>query len=168
MRIFPSKQSDQAPPDKPKVLNPVLVEMDIPLFYMTERGPIPWQHKVFCGRAFAESVLKIINQIMKDRGKGIVHIGFYNPRKARKKDGTPIVPTRWSNHAYGEAVDFKGVSTGGDIDSFVSIRDMKVSMADELNLLKSSCQAAIVALGRKPEIVDEGDWLHIGIWPLTT
>ncbi len=98
MRIFPSKQSDLPPPDKPQVLNPVLVEMDIPLFYMTERGPIPWQHKIFCGRAFADSVLRPINQILKDSGKGMVHIGFYNPRQARKRDGTPIIPTSITTH----------------------------------------------------------------------
>lgn len=165
MRIYPSKQSDLPPADKPRVLNPVLVEMDIPLFYMTERGPVPWQHKVFCGRAFAETVLKAINQLFRERGLGMVHIGFYNPRKARRKDGTPIVPARWSNHAYGEAVDFKGVTRGGSADEFVSIRQMKTSMTEELTLLKSGCEAAIVALGRKPEIVDEGDWLHIGLWP---
>jgi len=165
MRVFPSKQSTLPPPDKPLVLNPVLVEMDVPMFYMTERGPTPWDHKVFCGKAFADTVLKQLNQLLKEKNQALVHIGFYNPRKARKKDGTPIIPERWSNHAYAEAVDFKGVILNGDVDSFVSIKNMKASMPDQLALIKASCESAIVAIRRKAEIVDEGDWLHIGLWP---
>lgn len=165
MRITPTRQSTLPPPDKPLVASPVLVQMDIPLFYMTERGPIPWAHKIFCGKSFAETVLKEMNAILLSTSFGLVHIGFYNPRKARKRDGTPIVPTRWSNHAYGEAMDFKGITTEATGKSLVSIVQMKISHPDLLASIKSRTSQSIIGHGRKPEVVDEGDWLHIGIWP---
>lgn len=165
MRIYPSKQSDLPPPDKPLVINPVLVEMDIPLFYMTERGPVPWAHKIFCGKAFADTVLKELNTLFIEHSVGLVHIGFYNPRKARHKDGSPIVPTRWSNHAYGEAVDFKGITTDATGDSFLGIAAMKQKQPNLLSAINQRVSQAIVSYGRRAEIVDEGDWLHIGLWP---
>jgi hypothetical protein len=165
MKTEPTMQSTLPPPDKPKVENPVLVAMDVPMFYMTERGPTPWDHKVFCGKAFADTVLAELNDILGKAGLGLVHLGFYNPRQARHKDGTPIVPARWSNHAFGEAVDFKGVIRGGNPDDFLDIAAMKASLSTVLRDIENRCADAIKRIDRKPEIVDEGGWLHIGLWP---
>ncbi|MEM7121812.1 MAG: hypothetical protein AAF563_11080 [Pseudomonadota bacterium] len=165
MIVEPTTQSTSPPSDKPLVESPVLVGMDVPLFYMTERGPVTWEHKVFCGRAFADTVLTEMNDIMKVAELGLVHLGFYNPRKARRRDGTPISPERWSNHAFGEAVDFKGIVQTDDTDNFLDIAAMKTSAPDVLKNMSERCANAIEAIGRKPEIVDEGSWLHIGIWP---
>ena len=165
MKIEPTTQSTLPPPDKPLVNSPVLVELDVPLFYMTERGPIPWAHKVFCGKTFADTVLTEVNAVLQAGGLGLVHLGFYNPRQARRKDGTPIVPARWSNHAYGEAVDFKGVVRGANPDDFLDIAAMKAGLSAVLADIENRCASAIKAIDRKPEIVDEGGWLHIGIWP---
>jgi hypothetical protein len=165
MEIQASVQSDSPPPDKPLVENPVKVKMDVTVYYQTERGPTLSNSRIFCGKAFADTVLTEINAIMQEHGLGLVHLGFYNPRKARKKDGTPIVPTRWSNHAYGEAMDFKGVVRGNDPDNFADIAAMKQQLPEILQRIQTRCAAAIEAAGRRPEIVDEGGWFHIGLWP---
>jgi hypothetical protein len=165
MDIKASTQSPDGPPDKPQVENPVKVTLDVPVYYMTERGPLLSKRAIFCGKAFADTALKELNMILGAANCGLLHLGFYNPRKARKKDGTPIVPTRWSNHAYGEAVDFKGVVRNNDPDDFLDIAGMKQKAPDLLDKIQTRCAAAIVAAGRRPEIVDEGGWFHIGIWP---
>ena len=139
--------------------------MDVPMYYMTERGPIPWNHRVYCGRAFADTVLRQVNRTLAEGRLAMVHIGVYNPREARRKDGTLIQPVRWSNHAYGEAMDFKGVMVANGAGNFLTVRDMRRQIPDLLDTLVSRCHSAITAQRRKPEIVDEGDWLHVGIWP---
>ncbi|MBD9358619.1 hypothetical protein [Methylomonas albis] len=165
MQIQATDQSHDGPSNKPQVDTPVLAKLDIPLFYATERGPIPWQHSVFCGKAFAETVLTECEKLFQDNNYGLVHIGVYNPRQARHKDGTPIIPIRWSNHAYGEAMDFKGVYTDNGNGEFLGIARMKAEIPGFLNSLHTACETAVTAINRKPEIVDEGDWLHLGIWP---
>jgi hypothetical protein len=167
MEIKASTQSTDGPPDKPQVANPVKVTLDVPVYYMTERGPLLSKRAIFCGKAFADTALKELNTILGEAQCGLLHLGFYNPRKARKADGTPIVPARWSNHAYGEAVDFKGVVRNNDPDDFLDIAGMKAKAPDLLAKIQSRCAAAIEAAGRRPEIVDEGGWVHIGIWPKT-
>ena len=166
MQIVPTGQSSLPPPDKPLVQDPVKVTMDIPLFYVTERGLIPWQHSIFCSRAFADTVLQVMNVTLGALGLGMGHIGFYAPRQAKKKDGSLIQPVRWSNHAYGEAVDWKGIMTAnGEFRGVDIIHD---AAAMDLTLLREiwgKCGAAIMAIGRKPEIVSEGSWIHIGLWP---
>jgi len=161
-----SNQPNWGPPEKPPIQNPVKVAMDIPLFYATERGPTSWNHSVVCGEAFADTVLKECERIFQEQNLALVHIGFYNPRKARRKDGTIIQPTRWSNHAYGEAVDFKGVITNSGEGEFLGIADMESTMPETLKEIVESCEKAIIDAGREPEIVHEGDWYHIGLWPL--
>ncbi len=91
--------------------------------------------------------------------------GFITHAQARRKDGTLIQPVRWSNHAYGEAVDFKGVVTENGAGEFLGIAEMKEQCPDKLDFLIDACNQAIIAIQRKPEIVDEGDWCHIGLWP---
>jgi hypothetical protein len=167
MEIKASTQSVDGPPDKPEVENPVKVTLDVPVYYMTERGPLLSKRAIFCGKAFADTVLTELNAILSEAQCGLLHLGFYNPRKARKKDGTPIVPTRWSNHAYGEAVDFKGVVRSSDPDDFLDIAGMKQDAPDLLAKIQARCAAAIEAAGRRAEIVDEGGWIHVGIWPRT-
>jgi hypothetical protein len=165
MHIETTKQPTDGPANKPTVVNPVLVTMDIPLFYATERDPVPWHHSIFCGKAFADTVLVECEKLLKEEGSALVHLGVYNPRQARHKDGTPIVPPRWSNHAYGEAMDFRGIITDNGNGHFLGISDLKKQKPNFLNELTSACKAAIIALHRKEEIVDEGGWLHMGLWP---
>ena len=169
MIIAPARQSTLPPPDKPLVENPVKVTMDIPLFYATERGPVAWDHTVFCSEAFAKTVLQTVTDLLLPQGLGLVHIGFYNPRMARKKGGTLIEPIRWSNHAYGEAMDFKGVMTeGGEFLSLDYVGKGAPVMDKELfKEIWQGCAEAIRAIDRTPEIVSEGAWVHIGIWPKT-
>lgn len=165
MEIKASAQSVDGPPDKPAVENPVKVTLDVPVYYMTERGPLLSKRAIFCGKAFADTVLRELNAILAAANCGLLHLGVYNPRQARKKDGTPIVPVRWSNHAYGEAVDFKGVVRNNDPDDYLDVAGMRNRASDLLASIQAKCSAAIEAAGRRPEIVDEGGWVHIGIWP---
>jgi hypothetical protein len=165
MTIEPTQQPSDGPADKPIVKNPVRVTMDLPLFYATERGPVAWNHSIFCGKAFADTVLKQCSEILTEYNYALVHLGVYNPRQARHKDGSLIQPPRWSNHAYAEAMDFKGVITDGGEGTFLDIAAMKSTCPDKLQRLLDACHDSIVALGRKPEIVDERGWYHIGLWP---
>jgi len=166
MLITSTGQSSLPPPDKPLVEDPVKVTMDIPLFYVTERGPTPWPHSIFCSRVFAETVLKAMNDLLFLKHMGMVHIGFYNPRQARKKDGSLIEPVRWSNHAYGEAMDWKGVMTAAAVFQGVDVvHDTTAMDRALLQEIWNRCSAAILAIGRRPEIVNEGAWIHIGLWP---
>lgn len=166
MRIVTAGQSTLPPPDKPMVKDPVRVYMDIPLYYATERGPAPWDHPIFCAEAFAKTVLEVINTVFFDYGVGFVHIGFYNPRKARRRNGAPIEPARWSNHAYGEAVDWKGVVTqAGDFVGVDLLEDAPHIESPFFRKIWTDCAEVIRGIGRDPEIVNEGSWVHIGIWP---
>ena len=165
MEIKASTQSTDGPPDKPAVENPVKVTLDVPIYYMTERGPLLSKRAIFCGKAFADTVLKELNAILSEEKCGLLHLGFYNPRKARKANGQPIVPARWSNHAYGEAVDFKGVVRNNDPDDFLDIAGLKQKAPELLAKIQARCAAAIEAAGRKAEVVDEDGWIHIGLWP---
>lgn len=153
----------QGPDNKPQIHDPVLVTMDRPVYYVTERGPTVSTHPLFCGRAFAVSVLDVMRDQLEASGWSIAHVGIYNPRQARHKDGSLIKPARWSNHAYAEAMDFKGLV--GANGKLVSIADMKQKFPEVLERLKEGCEKAIAALGRRAEIVDEGGWMHIGLWP---
>lgn len=165
MQITATGQSTRGPADKPAVANPVEVTLDIPVFYMSDRGPVVSTHPIFCGRAFADTVLTQVNTLLQGNGLGLVHLGVYNPRKARRADGSPIVPERWSNHAFGEAMDFKGVTQGDNPDQFTDVRRMATQMTQLLQQLRSNCDTAITGIRRRPEIVDEVNWLHVGIWP---
>lgn len=165
MVVKPGVRPGNGPPGKPVISDPVNVTMDIPLYYATERGPVVWNHSIFCGRAFANTVLKQCSTILAEYNFALVHLGVYNPRKARHRDGTDIVPVRWSNHAYAEAMDFKGVITEGGEGKFLDIVAMKKQCPEALNKLTDSCRNSIEEIGRKPEIVDEVSWLHIGLWP---
>jgi len=159
VRIVSTHQLDVPPKDKPLVEEPVKAHMDIPLYYMTERGPTPWNHSIFCAKVFAETILLTLNRLLSDSGLGMVHLGVYNPRMARKRDGTPITPKRWSNHSYGLAVDFKGV-----VDEYGKFEDIRGMDKFLLSKIEAECRGAVGKWGRKWEIVDEGDWLHLGIW----
>ena len=160
-KITNTGQSTLPPLSKPNVVEPVVVRMTVPLYYCTERGPEPWDHSVFCARLFAETVLTTLDKVLAEHNASMVHIGVYNPRMARKKNGKPLDPPRWSNHAYGSAIDFKGVIID---NKFTPIPVMKKTHIELLNTIKNECSNAITKTNHKPEIVDEGDWIHIGIW----
>lgn len=159
-----TKAQQPAGADAPIVHDPVYVTMDRPVYYVTERGPTLSVHPIFCGLAFATTVLDVMQNTVEAAGWSIAHVGVYNPRPARHKDGSLIKPKRWSNHAYAEAMDFKGVV--GANGKLVTIAEMKQRHPELLKKLLDSCAKAIAALGRRAEIVDEGGWIHIGLWPV--
>lgn len=167
MRIISTRLRTDIPSGAPVLQDPVSVELDVPVYYVSERGPIRMFGPQYCERVFATSVLRTLNTILRDRNLGLAHLGIYNARKARRADGTAIVPSRWSNHAYGCAMDFKGVVLPGDEPKLL---DLKTMMQDAgyralLNDASAQCAASIVNAQRRPEIVDEGGWVHLGIWP---
>jgi hypothetical protein len=166
MIIKPTGQSTLPVPGKPLVIDPVKVYMDIPLFYATERGPVPWDHPIFCAKVFAETVLQVQNDILLAEQMGLVHIGFYYPRPARRRDGTPIEPERWSNHSYGLAEDWKGIVTkNGEFLGVDLLHGNPAVPTDLFMRIWNGCAEAIRKAGRRPEIINEGSWVHIGIWP---
>lgn len=163
MIISNSPQHPSRPAEAPLVANPVLVRMDRPVYYVTERGPTLASSPIFCGQAFADTVLKAMHDVLETAGWSIAHIGVYNPRLARKASGAPIIPKRWSNHAYGEAMDFKGIITPKG--NLIDIRQMREQHGPLLQNLLSVCQIRTNKARRRAEIVDEGGWYHIGLWP---
>lgn len=167
MKITPAKRRTDIPAGAPVLRDPVNVVLDVPVFYVNERGPIRVFGPQYCERIFATTVLKTINSILSEKNLGLAHLGIYNPRKARRANGEPILPPRWSNHAYACAMDFKGVVLPGDVPVLLDIKAMKAD-AHYLALLNDAsarCKESITAINRKPEIVDEGGWIHVGIWP---
>lgn len=165
MRIRRTTQPGGGPEWKPLVKTPVVVTLDVLVFYCTERGPVPSLRGIMCGKVFAATVLTEMNRILGGYGFALVHIGVYVPRRARKADGTLIRPARWSNHAYGEAMDFKGIITERGEGKFLDIAAMKRGCPKKLREILEACESAICARNRRPEIVDEGGWIHIGLWP---
>lgn len=167
MRITSTRLRTDIPAGVPVLQDPVNVELDVPVYYVNERGPIRVFGPQYCERIFANTVLKTLNSILNERNLGLAHLGIYNARMARHANGTPILPARWSNHAYGCAMDFKGVVLPG-LDP--KLLDVKTMLNDPqykplLNEAQAQCRASIVNIQRRPEIVDEGGWVHVGIWP---
>lgn len=165
MKITPTTQSAR-PPGRPDIHKPVNVTLGVPLFYLQAKGhPVPWDHDIFCSDDYAVHVLALLNHWAQMHSFALVHLGFTVVRKARKRDGTPITPERWSNHSYGLAMDFAGIITNLGQGRYLDIDGMKdgcpAKLADLLKLIRSS----ILSEGRKPEIVDENDWIHLGIYP---
>ena len=167
MKITPATRRSDIPAGAPVLQDPVNVVLDVPVYYVNERGPIRMYSAQYCERIFATSVLKTMNAILRDRNLGLAHLGIYNARMARHADGRPILPERWSNHSYGCAMDFKGVVLPGDEPVLLAISALKQDPAYKVLLTdaEAQCRASIVNTKRKPEIVDEGGWVHIGIWP---
>lgn len=163
LRAVPAEQRGGGKDGAPQVVQPVNVSLSLPVYYVTERGPIESHRPIYCGRAFADTVLAAFEGVLAGTGWGVAHVGVYFARHARHKDGSLIKPARWSNHAYGEAWDFKGLVTAQG--HLIGIRQMRQEQPDTLEGLLKACERAIVQAGRKPEIVDEGGWVHIGLWP---
>lgn len=165
MKISPTVQAS-TPPGRPDVYRPVKASLGVPLYYLRAKGEtVEWKHSVFCSETFAETVLVLLEEWARKHRFAIVHLGFYAARQARKRNGQPIMPPRWSNHAYGEAVDFAGIITDNGQGQYLNLDAMKDGCPAKLAELKRLCLNAISSEGREPEIVDEGEWLHVGIFP---
>lgn len=152
---FPAK-----PKSAPRVVDSVWVTFGVPAFYTGGSEPEP-AGRVFCARAFATAVLAPLEAWATKYGFGLCHLGCYVPRQARKADGTPIKPVRWSNHAHGTGLDWSGILTDG---RHLGIPEMKAGCPAKLKELLEVIEHSIRSKGRRPEIVDEGGWIHLGIW----
>jgi hypothetical protein len=149
----------RAEPGAPILRDPVEVTLSVPVYYDDGKDLILSKSKIFCERVFANTVLKVLDAMALEKQYGVVHVGVYNARKARRKDGTEIKPTRWSNHAYGLAIDFKGWRTKDG--EYLKVSADKTMAGEVIDRVRVSVEAA----KRKPETVDEGGWAHLGIWP---
>lgn len=147
----------------PPVLYPVNATMDAHLFYNTERGPVIWPHPIFCSLLFSQLVLSPLDVFLVKNNYALVHIGIFNPRPARHVDGSLIKPVRWSNHAYGKAMDFKGIITDNGAGEFIEYKKLK-STNNPIIAVINDIREDIVKAHYQPEIVDEHSWLHIGIF----
>lgn len=158
MIITPCKQPAGYPKGKPLIVDPVYAELIIPLFYTGW----PWLHPFLCSCTFARTVLQSMEDILLSVGCGLDHLGCYVARKARDRHGNELVPERWSNHAYGEAMDWRGITRNGIA---ITVNEMKEKETALLDKVINGVTEAITKTGRKPEIVDEGGWIHVGLWP---
>lgn len=154
--------TNNAKSEYPQLTDPVNALFNCRIFYATDEGIIDGGRRFFCERIFAITVLSEIENWCLKYGFGMVHIGSYNPRYARHKNGTEIKPRRWSNHAYGLAIDFKGIKDNNG--RFISFENMQLQCPAKLNELIGNIKHAIAGKNRRAEIVDEGQWVHIGIW----
>lgn len=150
----------------PKLMEPVNAEMSVEVkYYAGENDLRDWLRPFYCERVFANTILRSIGTWCVKWGfKGFVHIGCYNARKARHLDGTLIKPTRWSNHAYGLAVDFKGILD--EHGNFVTFKELRDNAPMKWNELLNNIKTAIEGLGNTMEVKDEGNglYIHLGIW----
>lgn len=154
-------QQPARPAGAPQIPSPCRAELAVKVSYYDGSTLTPTP-KLLCGQVFADTVLLAMERWAKRYGFGIVHLGVWNARKARHKDGTPILPERWSAHSYGTAIDWAGiVDTNGQR---LGITAMRSGCPAKLAELVSSCREAIERAGRKVELVDEGAWIHVGIW----
>lgn len=157
-----SPQPMWGPEDKPLIPEPCVCRLDVPVAYLGANGTIPSTRGITCDRDFARIVLGEMERWALRYGFGIVHLGVYNPRKAQKKNGQIIKPERWSNHSYGTAIDFAGITTREG--EFLGIGDMQDGCPAKLAELKDRVAHAMIQSSRRAEIVDEGGWIHLGIW----
>jgi hypothetical protein len=104
---------------------------------------------------FADVILKTIENHCVEHNLGLVHIGVYNPRPARKKDGTNFIPLRWSEHAFGNAIDLKGFTQNGKL----IYADKEPHFKDLLKKIVDMCASKKVTLS----VVNETNWYHIGL-----
>ena len=155
MKITATAQSGIDPANKPMVNFPVSVLADMPVYYSEDKGLTLVKSGIFCSRLFADTVLKVINDHCVEHNLGLVHIGVYNPRPARKKDGTNFIPLRWSEHAYGNAIDLKGFAQSGKL----IYTDKEPHFKDLLKKIVDMCASKKVTLS----VVNETNWYHIGL-----
>ena len=164
MKITTTGQPAMRPANAPLMKNPCTVKLDVPVFYNTERGPIPSNGGIVCSSDFAKTVLAALETWAKTYHFGIVHIGCYNPRMARNMNGTPILPARWSNHAFGTAIDFAGVLVGGSL-VIVRTGELETGAAKKWAELITAVTTSITHAGYRPEVVREGGiWEHLGFY----
>lgn len=153
-------------PDAPRIKDPVLVTLDVPVFYVTERGLVPSLRGIVCARKFATTVLANLERQALQYGFGIAHVGVFYSRPARGRDGRTLVPKRWSNHAHGTAVDFKGYVQHPDSEDpeYYDLPALKRGAPAKYAELLRTTRHAMTSAGLRPEIVDEGGWLHLGFY----
>jgi len=168
MKVEPTTQRDKLA-GAPDVFDPVNVTMDVDVYYTGDGYPVKVKSPIYCARSFADTVLQCIEDWCATYSFRPCHLGVYNPRMARRVNGTLIVPHRWSNHAYGAAIDFAGVLTTDSPDDYMNIIDMlnDDNYRDIAQELIDNCEVAIEDAGRRIEIVNEGSgtWMHIGMRP---
>jgi hypothetical protein len=155
--------ANQPKKENPQFDDPVNATLDCHVYVATDDGVMEGNRKIYCDRVFAVTVLKPLEAWCLKYGFGIIHIGVYYPRPARNFSGQEIKPRRWSNHAYGLAIDFKGVrdNNGKNIYMDKLLSESPAKMKELLININN----AIKEKGRKPELVNERScWYHLGVW----
>jgi hypothetical protein len=169
VKITPSAQPTCPPANKPKITEPVTAKLEVPVYYNTERGPVPSNNKLFAAEVLAETVLAELEQWAKKYHFALVHIGLYNPRPARTASGAPILKNgkpRWSGHAYALGIDFKGIITENGDGDFLDTNALADGAPKKFQELLHNVRTAIAAKHREAEIVKEPSWYHLGLKPV--
>lgn len=152
--------------ESPAVDDPVIATFDpgVNLYYLSARGPVDCADTLVCSRLFARTVLTTFERWATRHHFGLVHLGCLVQRFARHADGTLILDAhgqpRWSGHAEGTAKDWAGIITAeGD---FLTPQQLRAGAPAKYQALLAQLRGAIIAGGRRPEIVDEPHWVHVG------
>lgn len=167
MKITPFKGKLEYAPNAPHIIDPVVVTLDVSVYYVTERGLVSSNRGIVVSRVFAETVLAAQEEEAKQYGFGIAHVGFFVSRPARDRQGRDFLPLRWSNHAKGCGEDFKGyvVTDAEGQPKLVGIQELKRTAPAKFTGLLKAVRAKLKARGLREEIVDEGTWVHLGLYP---
>lgn len=166
MRIIRTGQDRGRPPGIPPIIDPVKVTLDCEVFYDTGNGLKSLTGKpIFCEWRFATTVLTALEQKCMKYGYGLVHVGVYAPRFARRPNGKPILvggKPRVSGHN-GRAIDWKGLvlPTG----QYMDMLDLRANSPVMLKEITDYCRHLMKAARLRPEIVVEPSWLHCGYYP---
>ena len=163
MKLTSISQPAGGPAGKPKLLSPVSAVLQSSVHYMTENGPVPSVRGIVCARTFAEVILGTMDTWALQYDFGLVHLGVYNPRTKRHRDGTDILVHGhkvWSNHAFGEAIDFRGILSDG---VFYGVDRAEQDFPKKWHELLQQLNAAMAAKGLPKEFIPEGRWQHFGI-----
>jgi len=162
MKVEIAKVHPGKPLAAPRVVKPVWCYLESRVYYVGGSGRDETR-SLYCAEAFARLVLGPMDEWAKRHGFGLLHLGCYAPRQARKANGQIIKPARWSTHSYGLGIDWAGIVDGRS--QVIRTPAMRTACPAKLQELVEAVRASIAAGGRRAEIVEEPTWWHLGIWP---
>lgn len=165
MKIIATGQPPGGLPNKPVLVQPVQIVLDVPVYYRGSGHLQPMAAPITCDRAHAELIYAPLNAWAVKYHFAVVHLGTYYARPARHPNGTDILlhgKPRWSGHAYG-AIDWTGVIASNG--QFYDTNALAAQAPAKLSELLTDLERAIKAAKRTAEIVHEPHWYHLGLVP---
>jgi len=145
-------------PSLPEIQDCVRVRFSLPstlLYYDGNRKhAADWP----CDREFAKIILQPLEDWALEHGFEILHLGIHCFRNTRTAGGA--IGNRLSNHAYGCAIDWRGVLVGGKTFTPYQLADESPAKFNELD------RALKASAGKRLERITyrgKGTWIHYGL-----